>query len=68
MENPQSKNVPYKQKTNTKLASDFSSTVSASKQWSIVFRFLKENLLELRILFPTKKSIMCEDKIKALKT
>ena len=53
---PKVKKYLINKRANIELPYDFSSTGSASRQWSIVLRFLKENYLELRILFTAKPS------------
>lgn len=53
---PKVKKYLINKRTNTEVPSEFSLTGSASRQWSIVFRFLKENYLELKILVTAKPS------------
>jgi len=63
---PKVKKYLINKRTNAELASDFSLTGGTTRQWRIVFIFLKENYLELRILLPGETSLTCENKIKAL--
>lgn len=63
---PKVKKYLINKRTNAELASDFSLTGGATRQWRIVFIFLKENDLELRVLLPGETSLTCESKIKAL--
>ena len=63
---PTVKKCLINKRTNAELTSDFSLAGGATRQWRIVFIFLKENYLELRIPLPGETSLMCENKIKAL--